>query len=454
MEKKMRKRIGNVIVLMAVSLVYSTMPRAQMTASKGDTQTSSATQAANWLRHGAWRNGLPLKPHPSVDAEAFFAQYRANPALWDKVFTWLKKTNLDSIPAGKYPIDGDNAFAIISEGSTNPLDQTKWESHRTYIDLHSVIRGQERIGEAAFGKATVTEPYVPSTDIAHYDASGTIYTVSPGTFLLFLPDNVHRAGIRAEGAPTDKKLVIKIRFARPVAMLDYYFNNEWHRDAKGDSVRYHYTWTDSANSGFSKLGGLFLETGFALDSLLVAPTLDNLRTASVYVIVDPDTELESPKPNYVSSKDVAALREWVKAGGVLVLMGNDKGNAEFAHFNQLAKEFGMHFNEDCKNHCVSNDHTAGEIQIPSGHTIFRVPLLLFMKDVSSLSLVAPARPCIVKNGDVLAATARFGKGMVFAVGDPWIYNEYIDNHNLEPRFQNYQGAEAWVSWLKGQVEVK
>ena len=36
--------------------------------------------------------------------------------------------------------------------------------------------------------------------------------------------------------------------------------------------------------------------------------------------------------------------------------------------------------------------------------------------------------------------ARYGKGYVFAVGDPWIYNEYIDHDLLPESFHNRQAA--------------
>lgn len=236
----------------------------------------------------------------------------------------------------------------------------------------------------------------------------------------------------------------------PVVTLDYYFNNEWHK-VNGDSVRFHYTWEDKANSGFSKLGDLFTAAGFTLQSLTVAPTLDNLKQSSVYIIVDPDTQLESPHPNYVAPADVTALKAWVKAGGVLVLMGNDKGNAEFLHFNTLATEFGIRFNEDCVLHVTSDDHTPGKLQVGLGNPVFPSGPLLYLKDVSSLGLQAPATPLVVKGSDVIMATAAYGNGMVFAVGDPWIYNEYIDDHKLEAEFQNTQGATEWIQWLKARV---
>lgn len=234
--------------------------------------------------------------------------------------------------------------------------------------------------------------------------------------------------------------------------LDCYYNNEWHRLKNGDSVRYHYTWEDQANSGFSKLGEIFTRQGFTLNELTVAPTVENLRLSSVYIIVDPDTRAESPSPNYVAPADVAALKTWVRAGGILVLMGNDKGNAEFEHFNTLAGAFGIHFNEDCVNHVIGENHEPGKIPLPGGDPIFKQPLLLYMKDVSSLSLKDPARPAIRHGDTVIAATSRYGKGVVFAVGDPWIYNEYIDDHKLPVEFQNTPGAESLVAWIRSQVQ--
>src|ERR1700730_15458277 len=86
--------------------------------------------------------------------------------------------------------------------------------------------------------------------------------------------------------------------ARPkTVLLDYYYNNEWRRDSSGVLVRYHYTWEDRANSGFSVLGELFRQHGAITDSLAAAPTAENLRRASVYIIVDPDDEREVARPN-------------------------------------------------------------------------------------------------------------------------------------------------------------
>ncbi|MBK9570609.1 MAG: hypothetical protein IPO53_12320, partial [Chitinophagaceae bacterium] len=60
-----------------------------------------------------------------------------------------------------------------------------------------------------------------------------------------------------------------------------------------------------------------------------------------------------------------------------------------------------------------------------------------------------------KNGtDNVMAMARYGKGTVFALGDPWIYNEYLDGRKLPASFENYKAAEEWVKWLIKQATQK
>ena len=104
----------------------------------------------------------------------------------------------------------------------------------------------------------------------------------------------------------------------------------------GKPERYHYVWEDTANSGFSVLGGMIVNLGASIDTLCKSPADKDLSRASIYIIVDPDTPLETEHPNYLEQPAIDALEKWVKSGGVLVLMGNDKGNAEFEHFNRLA----------------------------------------------------------------------------------------------------------------------
>ena len=230
-------------------------------------------------------------------------------------------------------------------------------------------------------------------------------------------------------------------------LLDNYFNNEWKKDDMNTNVRYHYTWDDKSNSGFSMLGDIFQIHGAKIKSLATAPDSRNLQDASIYIIVDPDTKKEAENPNFIQQKDVEAIETWVKAGGVLVLMGNDINNSEFDHFNQLAEKFNIRFNPDNQNQVVNDQYPQGEITIPASHAIFASSKKIFVKEFSSLTLNGSATSLLKKGNLNVIGIAKSGKGTVFAIGDPWLYNEYVDGRKLPAEYQNYQAATDLVKWL-------
>lgn len=236
--------------------------------------------------------------------------------------------------------------------------------------------------------------------------------------------------------------------------LDNYFNNEWKKDVTGVDIPYHYTWNDKANSGFSTLGNVFDIYGVKKNTLTVAPTKENLKNTSIYIIVDPDTEKETAKPNYVQQNDIIAISDWVRNGGTLLLMSNDSGNAEFPHFNKLAEKFGLHFDEVSKNRVQGNNYEQGAISIPANHSIFGGIQKIYIKELSTITAKAPAT-VVLKNGDDnIIATAKYGKGIVITVGDPWLYNEYVDGRKLPMEYENYKAAVDLVKWLIKQSAIK
>ena len=230
-------------------------------------------------------------------------------------------------------------------------------------------------------------------------------------------------------------------------LLDLYFNNEHKKDITGANVRFHYTWEDQANSGFFMFGHIFRQYGMHTDTLPGRPMAEKLKGTSVYIIVDPDDEKESPVPNYANAEDIQSVYDWVKGGGVLLLMSNDSGNAEFHHFNQFAEKFGIHFNEDSRNKVIRDQYEMGTFNMPAQDAIFKTGKKVYIKELSSLTLSGPAKAHYTDDGHVIMAVAKIGKGTVFAVGDPWFYNEYVDGRKLPAEFDNYKAAKDLAKWL-------
>jgi len=235
-------------------------------------------------------------------------------------------------------------------------------------------------------------------------------------------------------------------------MLDYYFNHEMKKDVLGKPEQFHYIWEEKDNNGYSMFGNIFHKYGVRTESLKTAPTLENLKNSSIYIIVDPDNEKESEHPNYINENDINSIYTWVKNGGVLLLFGNDSANVEFPHFNKLVARFGIQFNFDCVNKETGRNFEMAKIDVSPGNRIFKNVSKVYIKEYSSLSVNPPAKTVLKEGNMNTAAIAKVGKGIVFAVGDPWFYNEYTDGRKLPPDFQNYQAAEDLVKWALQQIK--
>jgi unsaturated rhamnogalacturonyl hydrolase len=256
-------------------------------------------------------------------------------------------------------------------------------------------------------------------------------------------------------AAVEMEMLEKPRLGKgKIVLLDSYFNNEMKKDQSGREVSWHYKWEELNHPGFALWGRQFQARGANLDTLYEAPTAQNLKDADVYIIVDPDDAKENPNAKFISQTDAQSIADWVKKGGVLVLMGNDLGNAEFDNWNVLAKQFGIEFNKDSTNKVLNNQFEQGKIEVPAGNEIFKTARKLYLKEISTLNLSGNAKSVLDWNGDKVMAVARHGKGAVFAVGDPWLYNEYTDGRKLPADFHNFQAAQELSIWLLAQARKK
>jgi hypothetical protein len=50
--------------------------------------------------------------------------------------------------------------------------------------------------------------------------------------------------------------------------------------------------------------------------------------------------------------------------------------------------------------------------------------------------------------DIIMATSNYGKGFVYAIGDPWFYNEYIDVTSTPGlTLENRKAAVNFCRWI-------
>ncbi|MCU0468236.1 MAG: glycoside hydrolase family 88 protein [Arcicella sp.] len=315
---------------------------------------------------------------------------------------------------------GDSYFAAIKKGQEGLI--------KTFIETDA--QGNVHLTKAVGGAGLGGTPY------------------RDGTYDYYVKEPTRTDDLKASGpfieACIEAELLNNISVGKgKTVMLDNYFNNEYRKD---NGLKYHYTWEDRFDSGFAWFGSIFNDFGANTATLTVAPTTQNLKNASVYIIVDPDTKKETASPNYMTAKDVQEISNWVQAGGTLIMMANDTSNCEIPKFNQLAKAFGVEFTAKNRNMVQGVQFEQGRLDIPANHLIFKNTKSIYVKELATLALKAPAQSVLTDKGDVIMAIANFGKGRIFAIGDPWLYNEYVNAHKLPMSFENFNAAKDLARW--------
>jgi unsaturated rhamnogalacturonyl hydrolase len=202
-----------------------------------------------------------------------------------------------------------------------------------------------------------------------------------------------------------------INVKKQVIAFDYYHHNETPQK---------YAISDTGLLGYSIWTKIILSQG--ADTLSIKKSIDSqsLAAVSMLVIVDPDTTSENPNPKFIQSSEITAIEKWVQAGGKLLLLANNAKNCEFTNFNLLANKFGVKFNGD------NYGSTYYLAPLPN-HPFFAGCDTVFIKDISTLSVLPPAEVIFKLNNKNIMALTKFGKGIVFSLGDPWAYNEYMGN---------------------------
>jgi unsaturated rhamnogalacturonyl hydrolase len=117
-------------------------------------------------------------------------------------------------------------------------------------------------------------------------------------------------------------------------------------------------------------------------------------------------------------------------------------------------QFGMTYNHVTL-HPVTGDNfeMGASINLPD-HPLFKGVTKIYLKDIADINIWGTARAILTEKGKVLIAENKFGKGYVFAIGDPWIYNEYIDHDRLPESFDNRKAAENLTDLLLGYVKKR
>ena len=93
-------------------------------------------------------------------------------------------------------------------------EEAKFESHREYIDIQVILKGEEIIRMESLDKLTRATDYTPDFELFEMNAEYDSIRLCQGDLVIIYPNEAHAPCIRAEGSDGKVcKMVVKIRNA-------------------------------------------------------------------------------------------------------------------------------------------------------------------------------------------------------------------------------------------------
>ncbi len=112
---------------------------------------------------------------------------------FEKAFAFLRRSDLKDLPEGRYGIDGERIYAVVSKGPGRGKEDALLEVHERYIDIQLVLEGPEEMGWKP--KSLCRQPsdeYDPGKDIRFFlDEPDAWISVRSGSFAVFFQEDAH-----------------------------------------------------------------------------------------------------------------------------------------------------------------------------------------------------------------------------------------------------------------------
>lgn len=135
------------------------------------------------------------------------------PRAIEKALDFLRTTDFTALAPGVVDIDGRNIFAQVLDLTTQTWDENRPEVHRRYLDIQFLAWGEEKIGVAIdTGNNEISESLLEQRDIIFYHGSEneSFIEMTPGTYTIFFPQDVHRPACIKNKASAIRKIVVKV----------------------------------------------------------------------------------------------------------------------------------------------------------------------------------------------------------------------------------------------------
>ena len=107
-------------------------------------------------------------------------------------------------------LKGDLVYCTRFTYETIPQEESFFEAHRRYLDIHIMLQGEERVDVNRPEELTLTQVQEENDFYAYQGESWHSTVLRPGEFLVVFPEDAHRIKVQVGEAKTVSKAVFKV----------------------------------------------------------------------------------------------------------------------------------------------------------------------------------------------------------------------------------------------------
>ena len=118
---------------------------------------------------------------------------------------------LSGVGCERQELKGGDVYATRFTYETVPEEESFFEAHRKYLDIHIMVDGSEGVEIAPPEGLTEFDRTEASDFYAYRGPASYKLTLSPGDFLVVFPNDAHRIKMQLNTPETVSKVVFKVR---------------------------------------------------------------------------------------------------------------------------------------------------------------------------------------------------------------------------------------------------
>ena len=107
-------------------------------------------------------------------------------------------------------LKGDLVYCTRFTYETIPQEESFFEAHRRYLDIHIMVEGEERVDMNRPEDLKLTDAQEGNDFYAYQGESWHSTVLKPGEFLVVFPGDAHRIKVQVDGPKTGSKAVFKV----------------------------------------------------------------------------------------------------------------------------------------------------------------------------------------------------------------------------------------------------